>query len=204
LTSIAQLGKGIEMKEHTPFRVLFLDIDGVLNDQEWAIALHKEGRDGYREFNPRSVANLKRICEATGCKIVISSTWRLFGPIEAQIVPELARAGFTNPPIIGKTPDLSRRSSSNFDEQGRGDEVAAWLEEHPHVDRFICVDDDSDFRPEQPLIKTSHRYGLTDAVADLCIEVLLGNQEVPPWQPGRPTLDESYPGEPALDDLMAD
>jgi len=68
-------------------RVIFLDIDGVINshDNIWArTALWKDlgvpSRDEYGQlFDERCVRLLEWIISKTGCKIVISSTWRKSG-----------------------------------------------------------------------------------------------------------------------------
>ena len=47
-------------------KIIFLDIDGVLN-------VINQGRDEFgHKFNPKFVGNLKAIIDATGAKIVIS------------------------------------------------------------------------------------------------------------------------------------
>jgi len=54
-------------------KIIFLDIDGVLN-------VIPQGRDKYGMiFHPEFVENLKYIIEQTNAKIVISSSWRIDG-----------------------------------------------------------------------------------------------------------------------------
>ena len=55
-------------------KILFLDIDGVLNTGSH-LSQDKYG-DG---FNPKAVANLAKIVDATGADIVISSSWKFMG-----------------------------------------------------------------------------------------------------------------------------
>lgn len=58
-------------------KVIFLDIDGVLNTKYWE---NMKVRDQYgHTFDPNSVANLARIIEETGAEIVISSSWKCLG-----------------------------------------------------------------------------------------------------------------------------
>lgn len=66
---------------------LFLDIDGVLNTGRYSNYLVENGlcetdADGYL-FDPEAVQNLEYIIEATDAKIVITSTWRLDGDMQA-------------------------------------------------------------------------------------------------------------------------
>lgn len=145
--------------------VLFLDIDGVLNSTEWAV---KCGGDrGYRDMDPDAVAQLKRICETTGCTIVVSSTWRRTHTI-AEIRVKLAEAGMPTAPIVAQTPTLFGHC--------RGDEVAAWLEalDRAFIERgsYAILDDDCDFHPAQPLVRTRTQTGLTAKEADQCIAIL--------------------------------
>lgn len=133
-------------------KVLFLDIDGVLNSEEYAISLGKGGMLG---IDPEKVKILDRIIEATGAKIVISSSWRGSSDLLADIRSSVGE-------YIGITPRLSGI---------RGAEVKAWLIDN-WVDRYAILDDDSDFYKYQPLFKTSWKKGLTDEIADRVIEYL--------------------------------
>ena len=67
-------------------KVLFLDIDGVLNTKWWYTQMdrntHKD-KYGYA-FDPNAVANLKKIIDETGADIVISSSWKCFGLSELE------------------------------------------------------------------------------------------------------------------------
>lgn len=64
-------------------KIIFLDIDGVLNTERQHDRCVNEGItpvDGFGyAFDPIAVANLKRIVEETGADIVISSSWKLWG-----------------------------------------------------------------------------------------------------------------------------
>ena len=60
--------------------VIFLDFDGVLNTEQYQARLAVESKptkDAWGPlFDPRAVANLQKIVEATDARIVISSSWR--------------------------------------------------------------------------------------------------------------------------------
>lgn len=145
--------------------LLFLDIDGVLNSIEWAKKCG--GQRGYRDMDPDAVAQLKRICETATCAIVVSSTWRRLYTI-AEIREKLEAAGFPNAPILGQTPTLFGR--------WRGDEVCAFFDSLEAAGivagTYVCLDDDRDFYPQQPLVRTSTETGLTAKEADECIAIL--------------------------------
>jgi hypothetical protein len=56
----------------------------------------------------------------------------------------------------------------------RGDEIKAWLSEHPEVDKYAILDDDSDMLDEQlpNFFKTTFQDGLTDDIAEKVTEHL--------------------------------
>ena len=136
-------------------KILFLDIDGVLNDSAWMTTL-KKGDEANRVYGsgdewwidmlePRAMLLLNDLLERTGAKVVVSSTWRLRHTPEAlQKLMEVR--GFTGE-VIGRTPRISL---------GRGIEIRQWLKEHPEVESFAIVDDDSDMEPHMDrLVQTS-------------------------------------------------
>ena len=59
-------------------KVIFLDVDGVLNNGTWAIEMFDKGIRVYHDdllYEP-SLEQLKRIVDSTGAVIVVSSSWR--------------------------------------------------------------------------------------------------------------------------------
>lgn len=136
-------------------KVLFLDIDGVLNSEEYALSLGKGGMLG---IDPEKVKILDRIIEETGAKIVVSSSWRTSPDLLAEIRRNVGE-------ILDITPSLPAI---------RGEEVRSWLITHPiyNVVQRAILDDDSDFLPDQPLFKTTWKKGLTEEIADKVIEHL--------------------------------
>jgi hypothetical protein len=152
--------------------VLFLDVDGVLN------------RVGTRERSPHGTygvetAKVELLCEivgATDCDIVVSSTWRKYDDLMTHLHDRLENLSAR---IIGTTPVLDRRTDSGlYVAKVRGDEIQAWLDEHPEVNRFVIVDDDSDMAHLAPhLVKTNGREGLTAELTDDVIRRLNGRHE---------------------------
>jgi len=135
--------------------IIFLDIDGVLNSEEYCISLGKGGRLG---IDPEKVKIFDRIIEETGADIVLSSSWRLSEDLREEVRNDVGE-------FIGITP----RSYSGF----RGNEVYSWLLSNDKLDvRYAILDDDSDFHDTQPLFKTTWKKGLTEDIADKVIEYL--------------------------------
>lgn len=119
-------------------RIIFLDIDGVLNSTRTCIATggypgeELEAKDLTR-FDWIAIGLLRRLCESSGIQIVLSSSWR--------IIVDIKKLGDAlGLPIIDKTPVLA---------SSRGNEIARWLNEHPEVEQWAIIDDDSDMLDSQ-------------------------------------------------------
>lgn len=149
-------------------KILFLDIDGVLNSEEFfkkrAKGLHPTAIDNYMALL------VYRIVEATGCKIVLSSSWRGYEDGEKEIER-----------MIGvKLHDRTPRSESHL----RGVEIHEWLRKnvkgfnstYKGDFRIAILDDDSDMLMWQKdhFFHTSWKVGLTDEIAAAVIKHLNG------------------------------
>lgn len=154
-------------------RLIFLDIDGVLNGENYYNRIIDEGvdlSDILNNFDKNAIKILYRIVETTKAKIVISSTWRF----QENIKEILVDVGFNLDDIVGSTPRL--RTS-------RGYEIQKWLMDNKDkLDNdltYVIFDDDSDMLDEQlcNFIKTSRWTGLTDFNADSAIRILLKNEK---------------------------
>jgi hypothetical protein len=146
-------------------RILFLDIDGVLNSRRWFERSPLTGPwgtggsakrdDMLSHLDPTACARAQRLCEETGSEIVISSTWRLLYKLSA-LRHVLALRGLTVP-VLGRTP------SSHVE---RGHEIQAWLDRHGRkagVTGMVILDDDRDMVHLTPwLVRTRFEHGLTD------------------------------------------
>ena len=136
-------------------KVIFLDIDGVLNSIQQCIGW---GQDAYNYvgLNKTGIRLLKKLVELTNSKIVISSTWRYDG--KEMIEGALAAHGWEHirlyKIIIDVTPDLA---------MWRGKEIQDWLGRHPKVTDYVILDDDSDMLPEQMdhFVNTDGMIGFT-------------------------------------------
>lgn len=128
-------------------KVLFLDIDGVVN----CVTTSQRHR-GFIGIDPYMAALVRRIVDATGCQVVLSSSWRHFPDGRKEVEQQVC-------PILDVTPT----SSSGF----RGDEIRVWLNAHPEVTRYAIVDDNSDMLPEQGknFFKTSWAQGITEEIS---------------------------------------
>ena len=142
-------------------KFIFLDFDGVLNNEQWAYDIHDtfKGDEKFsllshkRPFDPKNVANLNYIIRLIpDVKFIISSAWRFFMDLD-EIADKFKREGvlISRDMIYGKTPHLDKRSV----------EIRNMLSELSDRGEFkyVAVDDmllDSDIIS----VKTEFRTGL--------------------------------------------
>ena len=154
-------------------KLIFLDIDGVLNDDDFyeKLFLEHDENDPYwstldadtfmsvGHINPDKIALLNYIVESTGAKIVISSTWRYRG-IEGMTTILSSRG--LKADIIGVTPHfaISYQYSTEYDNIGscpRGIEIDGYIDKNyptrrdnktgirfSELESYVIIDDDAD------------------------------------------------------------
>jgi len=159
-------------------KVIFLDIDGVLNSEASMRDLGIRNR-----FNdnphPMHIKWLNKIIEETGAKVVISSTWRTSGN-SLMFNRFLNLLGFKGD-VIDKTPDLDTY---------RGTEIKSWLLSHADkikkykhsqwysnkepVESFVILDDNNDMLELSAtnLVLIDGGDGLQEEHARKAIEIL--------------------------------
>jgi hypothetical protein len=131
-------------------KIVFLDIDGVLNHEDFYRKRHEDKLNGfkgpeypYSEIDTKSIINLNSLLEETGASVVISSSWRSSGLEYCKDVLEYH--GFKGN-IIDITPNL--RSENCL----RGNEILRWVKDNEELigeryynfTEYVILDDDSD------------------------------------------------------------
>ena len=133
----AGLIKHEQLVEHEIKKVIFLDIDGVLNDEGLR---YDEGHIIDNQF----VLNLRRIMDKTSAEIVLTSSWRysvrryLHDNVENSSVKILFDFfDRYKMKIVGCT--LEYNISGPY---SRPFEIRSWLQKRPEVKNFVILDDD--------------------------------------------------------------
>jgi len=163
-------------------KIIFLDIDGVLNGHQYAKKDQVSSRTGKLQaptgifgIVPSRVALLNQIVERTGAKVVVSSTWRRMPMPVIALQAWLDVAGFRGQ-VIATTPIL--------DGEGRGREIDWWIVRlnrtakvyGPPVERcesFVILDDDSDMVPHMDrLVQTEMYFGLKPEHVERAVALL--------------------------------
>lgn len=167
-------------------RIIFLDIDGVLNCASTVERFH-----GCFGIEPDKVRLLRDIVQATGAEIVLSSTWRQDADSFAEVRRALALDGLTvedstplwyeaNLKLGWPAPKLSARYQ-------RAPEILAWLKsEGDDVASYVILDDEGLVGPwdrrqapgacaelEKRHVHTFWAHGLTPSHVLSAIRILL-------------------------------
>lgn len=125
-------------------KVIFLDIDGVLNSSRSCMALggfpfpgKSKDRD-WHKFDDVAVGLLRSIVSKTGAEVVLSSSWRIgMGKKEMKELGE--RLGVN---IFDKT-------RSSIGSEKRGHQIQEWLDSHTYVTSYVIIDDSADMLSSQ-------------------------------------------------------
>lgn len=149
-------------------KIIFLDIDYVVN----CMSTKERAPSGVIGVEQRLIAYIKEIVDATGAKIVLSSTWRkdwafnlLNGKDWDYLREEFAKQNlyfFDYTPI---------RSDSH-----RGREIKEWLESTDYnVRSYVIIDDEIfDIKDlhEGHIVQTSFNDGINPYAVKMAIEIL--------------------------------
>ena len=164
----------LELDQDSARKVIFLDIDGVLNQD-----------NGGPKIEECYVKLLAHIVEETGAELILSSSWR--GAYASHVNPEynyqnkdvallLSMLDKYHLSIMDMTPDLTSGAYA------RPLEIRAWLLEQGNLERFVILDDETCWAWNwlgDYLVCTTHMgdsgkyvYGMTDEDADRAIAIL--------------------------------
>ena len=154
-------------------RIIFLDVDGVLNSTQFFQQQRDTGamKSLADHIDPAAVARLNTIVQRTGAKVVESSTRRM-GSLFELLVERLKELGFSGE-VIGKTGDRK------CDECLRGNEILAWVksfvQDYYNFNQYVIIDDDTDmlYCQRDNFVKTSSTTGgLTDEHVEQAVAIL--------------------------------
>ncbi len=121
-------------------KIIFLDIDGVLNSDEYFDKVRNLNIQGIQsEIDVEKIKLLKKAIDETGAKVVLSSSWRYTK--NAQYLKEL----LANFEIY--------TDSTPFMQGVKGLEIKQWLLNNQGVEDFVILDDEIFDSYDEELIK---------------------------------------------------
>lgn len=179
-----------------PKKIIFLDIDGVLNNDVWMdgdrwtdvfpltspYRTRTQAWVPYFDFAPENVRQFNKVLNETNASIVVSSTWRQRkSPAELEEI--LIQNGGVDclGRVIGKTVDSHPRRRFSQD-RPRWEYIKLWMEENAPKDMvFVVIDDDPKaWSQGHTFVWTDPQKGLTEDDARHAIQVLNGEYTVEP------------------------
>jgi hypothetical protein len=130
-------------------KVIFLDVDGVLNHSDYKIDI----------IDLNKILLLKKLIDLTDAKIVLSSTWRRkydqYGNIiydnNYKILEMILKK--YNLEIYSEIENIETNENNNItisikeileqynNDNDRAKYIVKWLKEHPEVESFVIIDD---------------------------------------------------------------
>ena len=158
--------------------IIFLDIDGVVCTLRSHFAFDEKLL--MEAWDITVCQMIARLCEKYDCKIVVTSVWRKNRQCKMYL-------GIFS--LIHYLYGSKERSNSSDPENTewktevldgiRGDEVKEWLDRHPEIDKYIILDDDSDFLEEQKpfLIQTDGYDGFSARNYIAADKILKGKED---------------------------
>ena len=145
-------------------KVLFLDIDGVLNG-------HKQKQNNFCGIDTKCVNHLNTVMlSVPDLQIVLSSSWRY------MIAPStMTLRGFEYMLLVCGVCCRGQLLDSTVKDETvpeRADQVKEWLDRHPEVTKHLALDDmDWEFGKRKVVsLRTDPRVGLTEIDADQIVK----------------------------------
>lgn len=151
-------------------KVLFLDIDGVLNSNYWNETHQMEISDKVL-IDEKKVNLLLKIINVSNAKIVLHSGWKYWfdnhiKPLKHEAIELITIFEKYRLKIYDKTPDLATdeiKWSKKFS-LVKASEILSWLEDHREVTSYVVLDD-LDLHNEiiaHNQVKTDSKVGLSE------------------------------------------
>jgi hypothetical protein len=148
-------------------KIIFLDFDGVICTPRASWAYREKGMMEY--LDPVATSMVKRICDDTGAKIVVSSSWRKYHTNHGL-------SGILGASCPGLGNYLHEDHATDNLGDIRGDEIGRWLDAHPNVTKYVILDDSSDMGIHMKyLVSTSTHDGIGFDDAMNAIKILNDN-----------------------------
>lgn len=182
-------------------KYLFLDIDGVLNHDEWfGSPEYKNSQENWKVsmFDPKCVERVNKILQETWAELVVSSSWRSMADLEKIFEGVGLPFKFHRTPHANEIYHMSSCDlyngmyGDNHDDPRwwRGSEIEYFLERMDPNANYVILDDDCDMLDSQKdhfiqtcndriytpeLYKKNEGSGLTEKVMNKAIDILNGN-----------------------------
>lgn len=145
-------------------KLIFLDFDGVLNNEKTTVRMS----DGFIGLDYENVNRLNEIVAATDGRIVFSTSWRLLYS-EKELNHFLVLAGYKGLEAVGQTPRMFSRDHDI--RQCLKENIGKWR-------KYTILDDDGAIANDKTLLSkwvaTNPKFGLTKLDVYKAVGILNG------------------------------
>lgn len=156
-----------------PDKIIFLDIDGVLNTTQRYFFKDCLIYDTIFMIEIDKLKNLRGVIEKTDAKVVLSTSWRRMGEDLVDWLSALL-------PVVGATPYYQELPDDPLYpvtsplHRFRGREIDHWLKNNPLVTDWVIADDDGDMLEYQlkRFVQTDGDFGLTETLSYRMMHIL--------------------------------
>lgn len=151
-------------------KVIFLDVDGVLNSYKYGEIPYMSRDEGYRFLDKQAFKYVKMLVVQSGAVLVLSSTWRYSFHKDLSSDDDMARGLIQALQVEG----LSLYDITPQIDMNRYEEIKEWLKQHPEVDKYVILDDsDYDWKDMGEVwIACNSQVGLTKKDVRKAIQIL--------------------------------
>ena len=153
---------------------IFLDIDGVMNNRTdwlWKVKNDMEQFKDHRMFCDEAWDMLSNVCQLTGAKVILSSSWRLdlveIYEVECKPQFKLGRENYYDTAMLLQYFDyygIELAGITTYHYDSRGKQITEYVKRNfTPEDKWVVLDDeDCDMCeiPEDKIIKTKFETGL--------------------------------------------
>ena len=157
-------------------KIIFLDIDGVLNDTEYR--KNHAGLD--KILSPEKIILLRQLAKKSGAEIVLTSTWRAYlfkKPLfknseEKEYLSDTLNSFGVH--LYDLTPWIDA-SEKNL-------EIKEWLDKHSNIENYVILDDsvfDWDYELEKYFVQVQD--GLSEKDVENAANLLKGGSAQPDY-----------------------
>jgi len=150
-------------------KIIFLDIDGVLNTFQFLLDHRVEDsvdplsdEFSIARIDQACIRRINRLIDETGASVVVASTWGCNLSTES-LARIFAKCGFT-----GKIVDKIQVWKNNQ----RCQNIQGWLKRHPEVRSFVVIDDADMGELAEKAVKPVASVALTDEEVQKAIAIL--------------------------------
>ena len=157
-------------------RIIFLDIDGVLNTDRY-IRIQRNHNNGQIAFDPEAMRNLRLLIGVTNAFLVISSTWRIHYDIKESLWGDLVR-NLKNYSIDNRIIGITPVTEKNSRTKERWQEIESWLlhNQDKGIDSFVIIDDEWDMGIfKDRFVRCQGYIGLTDELRKKAEKILMNS-----------------------------